>query len=65
MRNFWAVAIKLAIDHVTSVAWVMDVTLERELLSTVDRIYESVERPELWPETIHVIGETLGGRRGF
>jgi hypothetical protein len=43
----------------------MDIVLERELLPIVDRIYESVERPELWPETIHMMGETIGGRLGF
>ena len=43
----------------------IDVAIERELLPIVDRIYESVERPELWPETIHIIGESIGGRRGF
>lgn len=35
------------------------------LLGAIDRIYESVERPALWPETIYVIGEIIGGRRGF
>jgi DNA-binding CsgD family transcriptional regulator/PAS domain-containing protein len=43
----------------------MEVALERELLPIVDRIYESVERPELWPETIHMMGEIIGGRLGF
>lgn len=43
----------------------MDVAIERGLLPTIDRIYESVERPELWPETIYLIGESIGGRRGF
>lgn len=43
----------------------MELAIERELLPLIDRIYESVERPELWPETIHMIGESIGGRRGF
>src|ERR1041385_8429152 len=43
----------------------MDVAIDRGLLPTIDRIYESVERPELWPETIYLIGESIGGRRGF
>jgi DNA-binding CsgD family transcriptional regulator len=38
---------------------------EEALLSTVDRIYEAVERPELWPQTIPAIGELIGGRRNF
>ena len=38
---------------------------ERMLLPIIDRIYESVEQPELWPETIYRIGECIGGRRGF
>jgi DNA-binding CsgD family transcriptional regulator/PAS domain-containing protein len=38
---------------------------EEALLAIVDRIYESVERPELWPETISAIGELIGGRRHF
>jgi len=35
------------------------------LLPIIDRIYESVERPELWPETIDSVGELVSGRRGF
>src|SRR5262249_24469057 len=35
------------------------------LLTIIDRIYESTERPELWPKTIYAIGEFLGGRRQF
>jgi len=35
------------------------------LLTIIDRIYESTERPELWPKTIYAIGEFLGGRRHF
>jgi len=38
---------------------------EDALLPVVDRIYESVERPDLWPETIRAIGEFVGGRRDF
>jgi DNA-binding CsgD family transcriptional regulator len=38
---------------------------EKTLLTLVDRIYEAVERPELWPETIYAIGERIGGRRHF
>jgi len=38
---------------------------EDSLLPVVDRIYESVERPDLWPETIRAIGELVGGRRDF
>jgi DNA-binding CsgD family transcriptional regulator len=36
---------------------------EDALLAVIDRIYESVERQELWPETIGAIGELIGGRR--
>jgi hypothetical protein len=35
------------------------------LLDVVDRIYESIERPQLWPETICAIGDILGGRPHF
>jgi DNA-binding CsgD family transcriptional regulator len=38
---------------------------EEALLAFVDRVYASVERPELWPETIWAVGEFLGGRRHF
>jgi DNA-binding CsgD family transcriptional regulator len=38
---------------------------EEALLAIVDRIYDSVERPELWPQTIYAIGELIGGRRHF
>jgi DNA-binding CsgD family transcriptional regulator len=38
---------------------------EEALLAIVDRIYGSVERPELWPETIYAIGDLIGGRRHF
>jgi DNA-binding CsgD family transcriptional regulator/PAS domain-containing protein len=41
------------------------VVSEEALLAIVDRIYESIERPELWPETIYAIGEFIGGRRHF
>jgi DNA-binding CsgD family transcriptional regulator len=43
----------------------MVVVTEEALLTIVDHIYESIERPELWPETIHAIGELIGGRRHF
>ena len=36
---------------------------EDALLAVIDRIYKSVERQELWPETIGAIGELIGGRR--
>ncbi len=38
---------------------------EKELASLIDRIYASVERPELWPETIGEIGRLIGGRSDF
>ena len=38
---------------------------EEALLSAIDRIYEAIERPELWPKTIYAIGELIGGRRHF
>jgi PAS domain-containing protein len=41
------------------------VASEEALFSTVDRIYEAIERPELWPKTIYAIGELIGGRRNF
>jgi DNA-binding CsgD family transcriptional regulator len=41
----------------------MEVVSEEGLLAVVDRIYESVERQELWPETIRAVGEFIGGRR--
>ena len=31
----------------------------------IGRIYEAVERPELWPETIEEIGRSIGGRNDF
>jgi DNA-binding CsgD family transcriptional regulator len=43
----------------------MAVIGEEALLAIVDRVYESVERPELWPGTICAVGELLGGRRHF
>jgi hypothetical protein len=43
----------------------MVVASEEALLSTVDRIYDAIERPELWPKTIYAIGELIGGRRHF
>lgn len=38
---------------------------EDALLAAIDRIYESVERPSLWPETLRTIGSLIGGRLGF
>jgi DNA-binding CsgD family transcriptional regulator len=38
---------------------------EGALLITLDRIYEAIECPELWPKTIDAIGELIGGRRHF
>jgi DNA-binding CsgD family transcriptional regulator len=38
---------------------------EEEVMAVVDRIYESIERPELWPETISTIGRLISGGRGF
>jgi DNA-binding CsgD family transcriptional regulator/PAS domain-containing protein len=38
---------------------------EKELASLIDHIYASVERPELWPETIGEIGRLIGGRNDF
>lgn len=35
------------------------------LLPMVDLIYDSVERPQLWPQTICAIGQLIGGRRDF
>lgn len=35
------------------------------LLGVIDRIYQSIDRPELWPGTIDAIGSLLGGRRHF
>ena len=43
----------------------MMVANEEALLSAIDRIYEAIERPELWPKTIYAIGELIGGRRHF
>jgi DNA-binding CsgD family transcriptional regulator len=43
----------------------MMVVTEEGLLAVVDRIYESIERPESWPETIYAIGELIGGGRDF
>ena len=36
-------------------------TGNEKLLTLVDQIYESVERPELWPETVRAIGQLVGG----
>jgi hypothetical protein len=37
----------------------MVIASEEALLSTVDRVYEVIERPELWPKTIYAIGELI------
>lgn len=37
---------------------------DEKLLAIVDRIYQSVERPELWPQTIQSIGDMIGGLLG-
>lgn len=38
---------------------------EKALLNVIDRIYGSIEAPELWPETIYAVGELIGGRCHF
>ncbi len=38
---------------------------EEAVWGVVDRIYEAVEKPELWPETIEEIGQLIGGRNDF
>lgn len=43
----------------------MTVVREDALHPLIDRIYESIERPELWPKTISAMAEFVGGRRGF
>jgi DNA-binding CsgD family transcriptional regulator len=40
-------------------------TGEDALLRIIDRVYESVEQPDLWPDLICDIGELIGGRRDF
>jgi hypothetical protein len=42
-----------------------DSAIDRTVLTIVDRIYEAVERPERWPETIRDLGNIIGGRRDF
>jgi DNA-binding CsgD family transcriptional regulator/PAS domain-containing protein len=42
-----------------------DRATDRTVLAIVDRIYEAVERPEFWPETIRDLGDLIGGRRDF
>jgi hypothetical protein len=42
-----------------------DSATDRTVLAIVDRIYEAVERPERWPETIRNLGDLIGGRRDF
>jgi hypothetical protein len=38
---------------------------DEAVLSVVDQIYLSVERPELWPQTIRAVADLLGGPRDF
>src|ERR1051326_6252460 len=42
-----------------------DCASDRTVLAIVDRIYEAVERPECWPDTIRDLGALIGGRRDF
>jgi hypothetical protein len=42
-----------------------DSATDRTVLAIVDRIYEAVERPERWPETIRDLSDCIGGRRDF
>jgi hypothetical protein len=42
-----------------------DSATDRTVLAIVDRIYEAVERPERWPQTIRDLGDCIGGRRDF
>jgi DNA-binding CsgD family transcriptional regulator/PAS domain-containing protein len=35
---------------------------DEKLLMLVDRIYESVDHPELWPETMRAIDQMIGGK---
>ena len=32
---------------------------DEALLPFIDRIYESIERPELWPETIYALARIM------
>jgi DNA-binding CsgD family transcriptional regulator len=43
----------------------MVVVSEEALLAVVGRIYESIECPETWPETICAMGELIDGGHGF
>jgi DNA-binding CsgD family transcriptional regulator len=40
-------------------------TTQDALLTVVDQIYASIERPDLWPKTICAVGDCIGGRRDF
>ena len=42
-----------------------DSATDRTVLAIVGRIYEAVERPERWPETIRDLSDCIGGRRDF
>jgi DNA-binding CsgD family transcriptional regulator len=39
--------------------------IEEAIWGMIDRIYQAVEQPELWPETIEAIGQLIGGRTDF
>ncbi len=41
------------------------ISAAQAVLTIIDRIYEAVEQPEHWPETICDLGEFIGGRRDF
>ena len=43
----------------------MAVTSEDALRAIIERIYKSVERPDLWPDPMQAIGDCVGGRRSF
>jgi hypothetical protein len=38
---------------------------EDPLVQAIDSIYQAVESPELWPETIRALGELVGGGQDF
>ena len=43
----------------------MVIAREQSLSEIVDRIYGSIEQPDLWPKTIDAIGDFLGGQTHF
>jgi DNA-binding CsgD family transcriptional regulator/PAS domain-containing protein len=66
MKNFADISSRLmALAKVLGQPCTMSVTSDEALRAIIDRIYECVERPELWPETICAIGDRAGGRRSF